>query len=79
MPDKRRPASVAQLHELLSREFEKSAAGLCSSCRVPKPVFRRGDGRGPNWSVPPLGECDSLCHTILQDIAERLARDYELI
>jgi hypothetical protein len=75
---KRRRVSSTQLHELLAREFANTAAGLCSACRVPKPVFREGGADGPNWRVPPLGECDAMCHTILMDIAAKLGREYEL-
>ena len=78
MPDKRKAVDAAKLHDLLTREFTDTAAGLCAACRVPKPIFREGAGEGPNWRVPPLGECDSLCHTILQDVAAKLAREYDL-
>jgi len=78
MPEKRRKVSAAELHELLAREFANTAAGLCPGCKVPRPVFRESAGGRPNWRVPPLAECDSLCHTILTDIAEKLARDYDL-
>lgn len=77
MPDKRH-VSATQLYELLTREFDDSAAGLCPRCRVPRPIFREGAGDGPNWRVPPLEECDSLCHSILVDVAERLGRDYAM-
>jgi hypothetical protein len=78
MPDKRKSVEANELHELLAREFANTAAGLCSACRVPKPIFREGGGEGPNWRVPSLAECDSLCHTILQDIAVKLGREYQL-
>ena len=78
MPDKRKAVNDEVLHELLTREFANTAAGLCSACRVPKPVFRPGASEGPNWRVPSLAECDSLCHTILQDIAAKLGREYDL-
>ena len=77
MPNKRKSVGAGQLHELLTREFTNTAAGLCSGCRVPRPVFRE-HGDGPNWTVPSLAECDSLCHTILQDIAAKLGREYAL-
>ena len=77
MPSKRRSVSAAQLHEILAREFAGTAAGLCAKCRVPKPIFRES-GAGPNWRVPPLGECDSLCHTILMDVARKLATEYDM-
>jgi len=32
----------------------------------------------PNWRVPSLDECDSLCHSILMDIAEKVGRDYDI-
>ena len=76
MPDKRR-VSAAELHDILAREFADTAAGLCARCRVPKPIFVEG-GEGANWRVPPLDECDSLCHTILTDVAGKLARQYDM-
>lgn len=78
MPNKRKAVNTEALHELLTREFTGTAAGLCSACRVPRPIFREGAGEGPNWRVPSLAECDSLCHTILQDIAARLGREYDM-
>jgi hypothetical protein len=78
MPDRRRTISAAQLHELLAREFERTAAGLCGTCRVPRPVFLESSARGPNWRLPALGECAGLCHTILEDVAAKLARDYDV-
>lgn len=78
MTDKRRNISAAELHEILTREFANTAAGLCSRCRVPKPVFRADVSAGPNWRVPALDECDSLCHSILMDIAEKLGREYTM-
>jgi len=78
MTDKRRNLSAQELHEVLTREFTNTAAGLCSRCRVPKPVFRGDVTTGPNWRVPPLDECDSLCHSILMDVAEKLGREYEM-
>lgn len=73
----RKKLTVTELHDLLAREFDKSAAGLCSACSVPRPVFLQSKS-GPNWRVPALEECPALCHTILQDVAEKLARDYDL-
>ena len=78
MSARRRTVSSDQLHELLVREFRASAAGLCPGCRVPRPVFFDGARDGPNWRVPPLDECSGLCHTILADIAGRLAQGYDL-
>jgi len=78
MTNKRKAVRGDELHELLTREFTNTAAGLCSACRVPKPIFREAANDGPNWRVPSLAECDSLCHTILQDIAARLGREYDM-
>ena len=78
MPNKRKPVKAEELHDLLTREFTNTAAGLCASCRVPRPIFRQDTGTGPNWRVPSLAECDSLCHTMLQDIAEKLGREYDM-
>jgi hypothetical protein len=79
MPHPRRQVSIDELHELLAHEFAATAADLCTACRVPRPVFLAARGDGPNWRVPPLDECPALCHTILQDIAEKLGRQYRVL
>ena len=73
-----RKVSATQLHEILEREFRATAADLCTGCAVPKPVFFERAGEGANWRLPPLAECNALCHTILQDIAEKLSREYDM-
>lgn len=77
MAHKRRRISATELHDLLARELGKTTADLCSACSVPMPVFRES-GAGPNWRLPAVPECNALCHTILLDIADQLARDYEI-
>jgi len=78
MPDRRRHVSAKELHDILTRRFTDSAAGLCSRCRVPRPVFRDDVASGPNWRVPALDECDSLCHSILMDIAQKVGEEYDM-
>ncbi|HYC37844.1 MAG TPA: hypothetical protein VEC19_15555 [Usitatibacter sp.] len=74
----RKRLSATKLHELLEEEFRKTAGDHCLRCRVPMPAYFAGAREGPNWRAGSLAECDALCHTILQDIAERLARRYDL-
>jgi hypothetical protein len=74
---KRIPA--ARLHDLLVNEFRRTAADGCLACRVPMPVRFRGAGDGANWRIAPLDECSTLCHTILQDVAAKVAARYDLL
>ena len=77
MAHKRRRISADKLHDLLARELGKTTAELCSACSVPMPVFRESRA-GANWRLPALPECNALCHTILLDIAGKLAREYDI-
>jgi hypothetical protein len=70
--------SSAELHAFLEREFRGTAAGLCRKCAVPKPVFPRSASGASNWRIGAIEECDGLCHTILQDVAAKLAAQYSL-
>jgi hypothetical protein len=73
----RRKVSAAQLHDLLAAEFRKTAGDQCLRCRVPMPAYFAGS-TGVNWRVGALDECSSLCHSILQDLVEKLSQHYEL-
>jgi hypothetical protein len=74
----RKKLSTDELRALLEREFRNSAADLCLKCRVPKPVFMAPKGDGGNWRVSPLDECGTLCHSIFQDVVEKVAEKYDL-
>jgi hypothetical protein len=74
----RKKISNDELHALLEAEFRKTAADLCRQCAVPRPVFMSVASAGANWRVGRLGECAGLCHTILDEIVERLADRYDL-
>ena len=74
----RKRLSPAKLHDLLVDEFRKTAGDQCLRCRIPMPAYFAGARDGPNWRIGSLAECDTLCHSILQDIAAELARRYEL-
>lgn len=74
----RKKISKDELHALLERDFRETAAGLCGACSVPKPVFLAAPTGGSNWRIGSLEECSGLCHTILQDVATKLAQRYEL-
>ncbi|HET7730338.1 MAG TPA: hypothetical protein VFK48_09920 [Usitatibacter sp.] len=73
---KRLPAS--ELHDLLTREFRGTAGDHCLRCRVPMPSWVAGAKRGPNWRIGTLDECSTLCHTILEDVAAKLADRYDI-
>jgi hypothetical protein len=74
----RKKISTDELHALLEREFRKTAADLCRACSVPKPVFLASPTGRSNWRIGSLEECPGLCHTILEDVAAKLAEKYEL-
>ena len=74
----RKRLTAEKLHDLLVREFRKTAGDHCLRCRIPLPSYFAGARDGPNWRVGSLAECDTLCHTILQDVAAGLAERYEL-
>ena len=77
MAHKRRRISPTRLHDLLAEELGKTTAELCSACSVPMPVFGASHD-GANWRLPAVPECNALCHTILLDIAAKLAREYDI-
>ena len=68
--------TLDQLHALLQEEFLGRAGDLCTACRLPRPVLFEAAREGPNWRLPALGECNSLCHTLAGEIAERYAQLY---
>jgi hypothetical protein len=74
----RKKISTDELHALLEREFRNTAADLCLKCRVPKPVFMASAGSGSNWRVASMAECGSMCHTLFQDVVEKVAEKYDL-
>ena len=73
----RKRVSASDLHDLLTREFAKTAGDLCLKCRIPMPVFRESS-TGANWRLGAMDECNSLCHSLVQDIAAKLGENYEL-
>ena len=73
----RKTVTATELHDLLSREYAKTAGDLCLRCRLPMPVFRES-ASGANWRLGAMDECHALCHTIAQDVAVRLAQRYQL-
>ena len=73
----RKNVDASELHDLLAREFAKTAGDLCLACRIPMPVFRRSSS-GPNWRLGAMEECNSLCHSLVEDIAAKLAARYDL-
>lgn len=73
---KRLPAS--ELHDLLTREFRSTAGDHCLKCSIPMPSWFAGARQGPNWRLNTRDECPTLCHTILEDVAARLAERYDI-
>jgi hypothetical protein len=74
----RKKVTTDELQALLEREFRNSAADLCLKCRVPKPVFISAASGRSNWRVASLDECGNLCHSIFQDVVEKVAEKYDL-
>ena len=75
----RKKISAAELHHLLASEFRKTAADGCLACRIPMPAYFSGAREGPNWRIGAFEECSTLCHTILQDVASKVAARYDLL
>jgi hypothetical protein len=71
----RKRISAAELHDLLTSEFRKTAADSCLACRIPMPSYFAGAREGPNWRIGAFEECSALCHTILEDVTARLRQD----
>ena len=74
----RKRVSPETLHDLLTREFRKSAGDLCLKCRLPMPAYFAGAKDGPNWRLGPLSECSSMCDSIVADLVERFSASHEL-
>jgi hypothetical protein len=74
----RKRVSPEVLHDLLSREFRKSAGDLCLKCRLPMPTYFAGAKDGPNWRLGPLSECSSMCDSIVADLVERFSATHDL-
>jgi hypothetical protein len=75
----RKKISQARLHDLIEREFAATAGDTCLKCRIPMPAYLdAGSPAGANWRLGNLDECSSLCHSILEDIAAKLAAAYDL-
>ena len=75
---KKRRIAAEELHARLQEEFSRKAADVCGACRLPLPTYFAGARDGANWRLPPLGECSSLCHTIVEELVARYAERFEL-
>jgi hypothetical protein len=76
----RRKVSAQELHDILEREFARTAGDLCLKCRIPMPAYLDPGSRGgPNWRVASAGECANLCHTLLEDLVATIASKYDLV
>jgi hypothetical protein len=67
---------AAQLHDLLTDAFRKTAGDHCLRCRIPMPAHFAG--AGANWRVGAIDECSTLCHSILEDVVREFAAKYQL-
>ena len=75
---KKRKIAPEALHALMQEEFARKAGELCAACRLPMPTYFAGAREGPNWRLPPLGECSSLCHTLVEELVARYGERFEL-
>lgn len=75
---KKRRIAPRELHARLQEEFSRQAGEACGACRLPMPQYFAGARDGPNWRLPPLGECASLCHTIVDELVARYAARFDL-
>jgi hypothetical protein len=76
---KKRRIAAAELHAQLQEAFSRKAGSVCGACRLPLPRYFAGAREGANWRLPPLEECSSLCHTLLDELVEQYAARYDLI
>jgi hypothetical protein len=75
----RKKISPAALHDLLTREFRKTAGDLCLKCTIPMPGYvEPKKDSGANWRLRSTAECSSLCHTILEDLVATLSDRYDI-
>jgi hypothetical protein len=75
----RRKIPAAELHDIFTREFRGTTGDLCLKCRIPMPMYiEPGKGDGANWRIGSTVECSNLCHTILEEIAAKLAARYDI-
>jgi len=75
----RRKIDASELHDILTKEFRATAGDHCLKCRIPMPAFiEPGERGGANWRIATGDECSNLCHTILEDLAAKLAKSYDI-
>ena len=74
----RKRVSAKDLHDLLTREFRKSAGDSCIKCRLPMPSYFAGARDGPNWRLAPLSECSTMCHTLVEDLVAKFSASHDL-
>ena len=75
---KKRRIDATELHALMQAEFARRAGEHCVGCRLPLPTYFAGARDGPNWRMPPLPECASLCHTLVDEVVAAYAERYEI-
>ena len=76
---KRKAIARDELHALLQATFAKRAAGACGRCQLPRPTLFTAAREGPNWRLPELAECTSLCHTVVDEVVREVGARYDLV
>jgi hypothetical protein len=75
----RKAIARERLRGIIEREFRDTAGDSCLKCTIPMPAYLEpGESDAPNWRIGRIDECSTLCHSILEDIAAKLAREYDI-
>lgn len=76
---RKKRVDAAQLRDLLTDAFRKTAGDHCLRCRIPMPAYFAGASAGANWRVGAIDECPTLCHSILEDLVREFAAKYDVV
>lgn len=67
----------AELFRIVDREFARLRPHACASCQTPRPV-RKVPPIGANWQLSAAKPCLLGCRSVLQQIEERLRREFRM-
>ena len=69
--------SSTELFRIVDQEFSRLRPATCVKCRTPKPV-RKSPPMGSNWQLSASLPCPLGCRQVLQQIEERLRREFTM-
>ena len=69
--------SSTELFRIVDEEFSRLRPAACVKCLTPKPV-RKLPPMGSNWQLSASRPCLLGCRGVLQQIEERLRREFRL-